>query len=133
MTQLIKMELELDALDHKAIIEAIARRERQNPLPAGESNLEGRALAEICRGWQDYNVWFCDDITTEAQQLELEAAAEAGFALLPLKNEIERWIKTIKRIEIIGSGSGSEKADISFILDGQKYILILEIKGKENV
>ena len=124
-----KMELELDELDHKAVIEALAWRERQSPLPNGKGNIEGRTIAEICRGWKDYVVWSSDNIASEAQQLEADWAEEAGFDMLSLKNEINRRLATIKGIEIIGSGCGADSADISFELEGHRYALRIVKKG----
>ncbi len=127
-----KTMLQCDELDHKAIVLAMAQRERAGPIPDGDGNAAGRTIAEICRGWQDYHSWYSDDKGTDAQQQEIEWAEQEGFGLTPLKNEIERRIKTIKGIEIIGSGAGADAADISFYLDSQKFSLVLTAKDIDN-
>ena len=50
--------LSLDDDDHKVVQEAMAMREHVGPLPKGQGNINGRAIAEICRGWIDYSAWF---------------------------------------------------------------------------
>jgi hypothetical protein len=55
-----RLVLELDEDDWDAIQEAIARRQAWRHadggplLPDGESNTAGAVLAEICRGWVEY-------------------------------------------------------------------------------
>lgn len=52
--------LRTDKLDHKAILDAVARYQAEQRvegelmLPAGSGDLRGRILADICRDWLDY-------------------------------------------------------------------------------
>lgn len=51
-----KVVLFLDELDHKAVQEAVIRRESWKCLPDSghdDCNLVGRVIAEICRGWME--------------------------------------------------------------------------------
>lgn len=48
-----KLVLELDELDYEAIVRCIAIREGFRCMPDGESDLNGAAIAEICRGWEE--------------------------------------------------------------------------------
>jgi len=48
------LNLVLDRADHASIMRAIAEREHAGVLPKGDGDLNGRILAEICRGWMDY-------------------------------------------------------------------------------
>ena len=56
--------LSLDADDAQSIDEAVRqyqttkRTDGQLMLSDGVGDLKGRILAEICRGWQEYNRWF---------------------------------------------------------------------------
>ena len=49
------MELALDELDYQAIQEALARRQMFMAMPDADegSNMAGRLVAEICRGWME--------------------------------------------------------------------------------
>lgn len=46
--------LELDDIDYKTVIRAMAQRERNAPNPETKSNTEGATVAEICRGWIEF-------------------------------------------------------------------------------
>lgn len=48
------MELVLDDLDYEAIQRVMAIRQRCCIFPDGESNVAGKVLAEICRGWEEF-------------------------------------------------------------------------------
>ena len=48
-----KMVLELDELDYAAVVRVIAERESGGELPDGGGNLNGRTIAEICRGYDE--------------------------------------------------------------------------------
>ena len=48
------MTLHMDQSDYDMIVEAMGKREREMPMPTSTSNLAGKALAEICRGWLEY-------------------------------------------------------------------------------
>ncbi len=48
------LTLELDDLDFEAVTSTIAMRERSFEFPDHQSNADGAALAEICRGWRDF-------------------------------------------------------------------------------
>lgn len=45
--------LQLDDLDYKVVIRCIAIREGFRIMPEGKSDLNGAAIAEICRGWEE--------------------------------------------------------------------------------
>lgn len=45
--------LNLDKKDYKAVVRCIATREGFLCMPDGESDLNGAAIAEICRGWEE--------------------------------------------------------------------------------
>ena len=49
-----RIYVELDDADHRDIVRAIARREQYDAADS-DSNLDGKALAEICRSWMEYN------------------------------------------------------------------------------
>lgn len=48
-----RIVLVLDPLDHTAVVQAMARRERQGGPPSHGSNTDGAVIAEICRGWEE--------------------------------------------------------------------------------
>ncbi len=44
---------EVDEMDAGAIHAAIARRQKWQVIPDGEGSMQGRLIAEICRGWME--------------------------------------------------------------------------------
>ncbi len=48
-----RLTLTLDYLDYQTVIETIADRERAMPLPDGTSDINGKVIAEICRGYRE--------------------------------------------------------------------------------
>jgi hypothetical protein len=50
-----ELTITLDELDYKAVVRCIAQKEQEGPagVPEGDSDLNGAALAEICRGWEE--------------------------------------------------------------------------------
>jgi hypothetical protein len=45
--------LELDEADYQAVMAALSRRRSWMVLPDGGGNLNGRLVAEVCRGWAE--------------------------------------------------------------------------------
>ena len=54
MSMVSTLILRVDNDDRRSILEAVAMRERLGLIPDGGGNDDGRAIAEICRGWMEF-------------------------------------------------------------------------------
>ena len=52
-----KITLKLDDLDYATIVNTLAIRERAMCLPDGKGNIDGRVIAEICRGYNELLIY----------------------------------------------------------------------------
>lgn len=143
---MIIIKLNVDAADEVAIRKAIGFRERSMPLPEGEGNLDGRVVAEICRGYLELkeqgnveDLEVASEPQSAAEKKELEYIESAGFLDKPVfavRRLLELSIRRIAGMAVTGAGCGACSADIDIEYYGQKFRLSLHdkagLKDSEN-